>query len=92
MKKIKKTILFSFLAFLTISSFGQNKFGYIDSQELLLLMPDRKNAEIEVQNGGEHAHWIAESQLDPLRWSPVLRRLEKWKFPDFAPIEILKYS
>ena len=34
---------------LTLSSIAQNKFGYIDSQELLMLMPERKTAEIEVQ-------------------------------------------
>ena len=28
----------------------QNKFGFIDSQELLQLMPERKAAETEVQN------------------------------------------
>jgi len=47
MKKI--TFLF-LLSFLTLSSIAQNKFGYIDSQELLILMPERKAAETEVQN------------------------------------------
>ncbi|MAX05254.1 MAG: hypothetical protein CMD28_03290 [Flavobacteriales bacterium] len=47
---MKKITLLTALTILTLSSIAQNKFGYIDSQELLLLMPDRKNAEIEVQN------------------------------------------
>lgn len=47
---MEKITLLTALTILTLSSIAQNKFGYIDSQELLLLMPDRKNAEIEVQN------------------------------------------
>jgi outer membrane protein len=47
MKKI--TFLF-LITLITLSTFSQNKFGYIDSQELLMLMPERKNAESEVQN------------------------------------------
>ena len=44
-----KKILLSLTFLISISSFSQNKFGYIDSQELLLLMPERKTAEEEVQ-------------------------------------------
>ena len=47
MKKI--TFLF-LISLITLSAFSQNKFGYIDSQELLMLMPERKNAESEVQS------------------------------------------
>ena len=47
MKKITFLVLISLS---TLSTFSQNKFGYIDSQELLMLMPERKNAESEVQN------------------------------------------
>ncbi|MDC3258189.1 OmpH family outer membrane protein [Flavobacteriales bacterium] len=47
MKKITFLVLISLI---TLSTFCQNKFGYIDSQELLMLMPERKNAESEVQN------------------------------------------
>ena len=47
MKKITFLLL---LCILTLSSIAQNKFGYIDSQELLILMPERKAAETEVQN------------------------------------------
>ena len=46
MKKITFLVL---LSFLTLNSIAQNKFGYIDSQELLLLMPERKTAETAVQ-------------------------------------------
>ena len=47
--KIKKLIIFSFLALLTLCTFAQNKFGYIDSSELLSLMPEKKKAEGELQ-------------------------------------------
>jgi outer membrane protein len=47
--KMKKILLLSLTLLISISSFSQNKFGYIDSQELLLLMPERKTAEEEVQ-------------------------------------------
>ena len=47
---MKKITLIAFLSFLTLSAIAQNKFGYIDSQELLMLMPERKSAETEVQN------------------------------------------
>ena len=47
MKNITFLVLISLI---TLSTFSQNKFGYIDSQELLMLMPERKNAESEVQN------------------------------------------
>ena len=47
---MKKIAFLTILSFLTLSVICQNKFGYIDSQELLLLMPDRKVAENEVQN------------------------------------------
>ena len=47
---MKKITLLALLSFLTISSISQNKFGYIDSQELLMLMPERKTAETEVAN------------------------------------------
>ena len=46
---MKKITFLALLSFLTLSSIAQNKFGYIDSQELLLLMPERKTAETAVQ-------------------------------------------
>ena len=47
---MKKITFLAILSFLTLTAIGQNKFGYIDSQELLMLMPERKTAETEVQN------------------------------------------
>ena len=46
---MKKITFLALLGALTLTSMAQNKFGYIDSQELLLLMPERKTAETEVQ-------------------------------------------
>jgi len=48
MKKI--TFLATLFSILTLCSIAQNKFGYIDSQELLMLMPERNAAETEVQD------------------------------------------
>tara|TARA_B110000196_G_scaffold284917_1_gene267717 strand:- start:135 stop:632 length:498 start_codon:yes stop_codon:yes gene_type:complete len=47
---MKKITFLSLLCILTLNSIAQNKFGYIDSQELLMLMPERKTAETDVQN------------------------------------------
>jgi len=46
---MKKITFLALLSILTLSTIAQNKFGYIDSQELLMLMPERKTAETEVQ-------------------------------------------
>ena len=46
---MKKIIILSFLAFLSFSTFAQSKFGYIDSSELLSIMPEKKTAEGELQ-------------------------------------------
>ena len=46
---MKKITIVVILTILTLSVIGQEKFGYIDSQELLILMPERKKAETEVQ-------------------------------------------
>ena len=46
---MKKIIFLTLITLLSLSMYGQNKFGYIDSQELLILMPERKAAEKEVQ-------------------------------------------
>ena len=42
---MKKIILITFLSIVAFNSYAQNKFGHLDSQELLLLMPERKAAE-----------------------------------------------
>jgi len=46
---MKKILILTITCLISINSYSQNKFGYIDSQELLLLMPERKTAEGEVQ-------------------------------------------
>tara|TARA_B100000945_G_C20413740_1_gene614026 strand:+ start:1876 stop:2373 length:498 start_codon:yes stop_codon:yes gene_type:complete len=46
---MKKIILLAILTTINVSLIAQNKLGYIDSQELLMLMPERNSAEKEVQ-------------------------------------------
>jgi len=60
MKKMKKITLLTLISLFTLNLIGQNKFGYIDSQELLILMPERKSAENELQNFAK----TLESQLE----------------------------
>ncbi|MEE2699890.1 MAG: OmpH family outer membrane protein [Bacteroidota bacterium] len=60
---MRKLILLGCLAFLTISSYGQNKFGYIDSGELLSIMPEKKAAETELQTFAKSL----ESQLSAMQ-------------------------
>ena len=57
---MKKITLVTLISLLTLNLIGQNKFGYIDSQELLILMPERKSAENELQNFAK----TLESQLE----------------------------
>jgi len=47
---MKKITFLTLLSFLTLTSIAQNKFGYIDSQELLMLMPEATTAEKAVQD------------------------------------------
>lgn len=47
---MKKITLLSIICFLALSSFAQNKFGHINAQEIVALMPETKQAEIELQN------------------------------------------
>ena len=47
---MKKITFLALLSVLTLSSIAQNKFGYIDSQELLTLMPERLTAATEVES------------------------------------------
>ena len=46
---MKKIILLLLVTILTNVISAQNKFGYLDSQEILLLMPEYKSAEKELQ-------------------------------------------
>jgi len=43
---MKKITFLALLSVLTLSSIAQNKFGHINAQEILLLMPETKQAEI----------------------------------------------
>ena len=47
---MKKITFLALLSFLTLSSIAQNKLGHINAQEILMLMPEFKDAEIELQN------------------------------------------
>lgn len=49
MKKILKSALFTLVFGFSTSLFAQ-KFGYIDANELLTLMPEKAGAEIQIQN------------------------------------------
>ena len=46
---MKKILLLSLTFLISISSFSQNKFGYINSDELIQLMPETKTADEELQ-------------------------------------------
>jgi outer membrane protein len=47
---MKKITFIAILSFLTLTSVGQNKLGHINAQEILILMPEFKQAETELQN------------------------------------------
>jgi len=47
---MKKITFLALLSVLTLSSIAQNKFGHINAQEILSLMPERAAAATEVEN------------------------------------------
>ena len=47
---MKKITFLTLLCFITLSSIAQNKFGHINAQEILILMPDFKQAESDLQS------------------------------------------
>ena len=47
---MKKFTFLALLSVLTLSAIAQNKFGYIDAQEILLLMPEYKAAGTELES------------------------------------------
>ena len=47
---MKRIISLTLLSFLTLNSIAQNKLGHINAQEILILMPDFKQAETDLQN------------------------------------------
>ena len=50
---MKKIIFFLLISFITLNISAQNKFGYIDSQELLLMMEESKKATQELESFGK---------------------------------------
>ena len=46
---MKKILLLSLTLLISISSFSQNKFGYINSEEIMQLMPETKKFNEEIQ-------------------------------------------
>lgn len=50
MKNIVKTLVFVTVALFSFNLQAQDKFGHIDSSEILALMPETKNAEQAIQN------------------------------------------
>ena len=47
---MKKITFLALLSVLTLSSIAQNKFGHINAQDILILMPEYKTAEIDLEN------------------------------------------
>lgn len=47
---MRKIVLFACLMFIGTATFAQTKFGYIDSRELLSLMPEVRRADSNLQN------------------------------------------
>ena len=74
---MKKITFLALLSFLTLSSISQNKFGYIDSQELLLLMPERETALKEVQGLAKNLE--SQLKLTEIPHYNILNRVFKTK-------------
>ena len=47
---MKKITFLALLSVLTLSSMAQNKFGHINAEEIMSLMPETKKAQIELEN------------------------------------------
>tara|TARA_B100000767_G_scaffold167625_1_gene156984 strand:- start:264 stop:761 length:498 start_codon:yes stop_codon:yes gene_type:complete len=58
---MQRIILIALLSFLTLSSFAQNKIGFIDSDELIALMPENKAAETVLEEYGNSLTYQLES-------------------------------
>ena len=58
---MQRIILIALLSFLTLSSFAQNKIGFIDSDELIALMPESKAAETVLEEYGNSLTYQLES-------------------------------
>ncbi len=82
---MKKNIFIILLSFITLFLNAQNKFGYIDSQELLILMPERDAAEKEVQ---EFAKTL-ESQLSSMT-AEYQQRVEDYQKNESTYTDLVK--
>ena len=82
---MKKHIFILLISLLSSEIIGQNKFGYIDSQELLLLMPERKTAENTIQ---EFAKSL-ESQLSSMT-AEYQQRVQEYQNNESSYTDLVK--
>ena len=61
--KLRKLILLSLLTFLTINSFAQSKFGHINAEEVMLLMPELAAADKILKQQEQDAELSIKSML-----------------------------
>ena len=61
---MKKILILTITCLISINSYSQNKFGYIDSQELLILMPQRDKALKELQDYEQSLKTTLESMMN----------------------------
>ena len=61
---MKKILILTITCLISINSYSQNKFGYIDSQELLILMPERDKALKELQDYEKSLTTTLESMMN----------------------------
>ena len=61
--KLRKLILLSLLTFLTINSFAQSKFGHINAEEVMLLMPELAAADKILKQQEQDAELAIKSML-----------------------------
>lgn len=90
---MKKLAIITIFGFLTLVTFGQ-KFGHINSQELLSLMPERVTAESELQkyaNGLETQLMSMQSELQAMyedyqenqdNYTPLVKKDKEFEITD----------
>ena len=83
---MKKITFLALLSVLTLSSMAQNKFGHINAQEILLLMPETKKAEKELANftktleaqlssmGGEYENMMLNYQTNEATYTDLVKQ------------------
>ena len=60
---MKKIIIISILSIFFLSSKSQNKFGHINAQEILMLMPEAKKADATIKEQDKNIKTALESML-----------------------------